>query len=461
MRTPSHSRRLVAALACLALPSLTLAANNVVSGSATIVADNVLHPNGNRYDQVLLTGQSAVLKTDGTKVLRASFLDTNGDIVQAEFSGPGQFTITMDPATYVAPAPAAKYNQAGTNYVTGRPTIAISGNTVDTYVSVFSVGRNNAVNQALFPAGQTYDGVADVGLLSMSGSAVGSVLTGNTRYSASSGMTGIFAPNTAVKNRAILYDIKASSSATPVLAFGSGSTFSQDSGAVLLAGGDLAQPNNASIDVTSGTGATAVQITTVSNVKSDGTAVVRASVAAAATFISGGSGTVKVDGIAVVNTNTGASSGTFAASFTDLIASSNSPFNFSGTVNARWEFSGGNNGTWFVESTTSTSGVNATTKILGTYTYAVTNGGTGFTFTLNYNQVASTVNVPILGPQTTTINIGTSSNPPLPKSLTMTATSTGTGTGSYQYTLTMSNGSTMSFSGNYTPGSPLALPTGS
>jgi hypothetical protein len=460
MRTHSLSRWLIAALAGCAAHTAAFALNNVVSGSATIVADSVLHANGNRYDQVLLTGQSAVLQADGNKVLRASFLDPNGDIVQCEFSGPGQFTITLDPATFVAAGAAAKYNQPGVNYVTGKPTVSVTGNTANTFVSIFTVGRNNAVNQALFPTGMTYDGVADVALLQLSGTAVGSVLTGNARFSSSSGMTGIFAPNTAVQNRAILYDIKASSAATPVLAFGSNSTFAQDSGAILVAGGDLVQPNNAAIDVTAGSGTTSATITTVANVKSDGTTVVRATVSSAVTFISGGSGTVRVDGVAVVNPNTGASSGTFNATFSDLLASSNSPFNFNGVVGVKWNFSGGNSGTWTVESTTTTQGINSTATLSGTYTYAVTNGGAGFTFTMNYERIAATVVVPFLGAQTTTLNITANSNPPLPKTISMTATSSGTGTGSYQYTLTMSNGQQTSFSGNYTPGTPLALPSG-
>lgn len=241
-------------VALLALPSVASAQNNIVSGSAQMVLSNQVHPNGNVYDQVLLTGATATLRADSGQVLRCSFLDANGDIVQAEFSGPGEFTIALDEGSVVAPAPAAKYNQPGVNYMTGRPVITITGSTEDTYVSVFSVGSANAVNQALFKAGETYDGIADVRLLQVTGDKIGGILTGNTRFGGPSGMTGILAPNTSVQRRAILHDIEATGSATPVLQFGSGSTFAQDSGSVLLAGGDLQQPNGAAIDVTAGSG---------------------------------------------------------------------------------------------------------------------------------------------------------------------------------------------------------------
>jgi hypothetical protein len=454
-RLISFRRRCAALLAGCALPLSAFAANNVVSGSAILVGDSIRHANGNLYDQVLLTGQSAVLQADGAKILRCSFLDPNGDIVQCEFSGPGQFTITLDAATFVAAGPAAKYNQPGVNYVTGKPTVKVDGNTASTYVSIFSVGSTTAVNQALFPAGQTYDGVADVQLLQISGAAMASVLAGNTRFSGASGMTGIFAPNTAIANRAILFDIEATGAATPVLQFASGSTFTQDTGAVVVAGGDLIQPNGASIDISSGTGTTLAKIVTVANTRSDGATVARATIASTVTWISGGSGTLLVDGTTVFNPSTGGSSGTFAATFGDLLTSSNSPFKFDGNVAVKWVFSGGNEGTWSVESTTTTQGFNIKSTISGTYTYSVAANGGSFTFTMNYNQIASDTGFgsPVV------LNITAASNPALPKTVAVTATSTGVGTGTYQYTLTMSNGTQTTMSGNYTPTAPLGLPT--
>lgn len=455
MTTPLLLRRLLAALACSAASGLAFAANNIVSGSATLVQDGAQHPNGNVYDQVLLTGQTATLQADGQKILRCSFLDTNGDIVQVEFSGPGQVTITLDAATFVAAGPATKYSQAGVNYVTGKPTVTVVNNTADTYLNIFSVGTVTAVDQSLFLPGETYDGLADVQLVQLSGPTMGALFLGNTRFSAASGMTGIFAPNTSIVWRAVVHDVEASGSATPVLQFGSGSTFTQDSGSILLAGGDLVQANSAAIDVTAGSGSTLASIVTVSNVRSNNTAMQRVTLSSTINWISGGSGTILIDGTAVVDTTTGGTSGTFAATFSDLLASSNSPFNFSGDINIKWVFSGGNNGTWSVETSTTTSGISITSKISGTYTYSVSNNGGSFTFTLNYDQISAGTS---FGPPLV-LPINASSNPALPKSISMTATSTGTGLGTYQYTLTMSNGAQTNFSGNFSPTAPLTLPS--
>lgn len=444
---------LLGLLSSLALAGSALAQSNVIAGSGTVVGPNIKHANGNTYDQVLLTGQTVTLQADSGQIVRCSFLDPNGDIVQCEFSGPGQFKIDLDPATYVAPATAAKYNQPAVSYVTGKPSVTISGNTDQTNVNIFTVGKATAIDQSLFPAGQTYDGVADVQLLTINGPAINAIYTGNTRFSGSSGNTGILAPNTVVKARAVVQDIDASGTATPVLRFGDNSTFSQDLGSILLAGGDLLQTNGAAIDVSTGSGSTLASIVTVANIRSDGSNLVRAAISSTVNWKGGASGTLLLDGTAVVNTSTGASSGTFNANFTDLLASSNSPFgNLNGNVNLKWTFSGGNSGTWSVQSTTTVQGFTITSTISGTYTYSLSGDGKSFSFTLNYDQITSSG---------FTLAINASSNPPLPKSFSVTANQTSATTGTYEYTLTMSNGSKTTVSGNYAPGTPLALPTGS
>src|SRR4051812_34221171 len=82
----------------LASPALSAA---TVSGAAVEVASSIRHPNGNIYDQVLLTGPSATVTngwsdptaaargTSPDKITRIAFVDLNGDIVQVEFSGAG------------------------------------------------------------------------------------------------------------------------------------------------------------------------------------------------------------------------------------------------------------------------------------------------------------------------------------------------------------------------------------
>ena len=72
----------------------------VLEGEGDVVGENIQHPNGNVFDQVLLTGKSVKLQAKPGQITRVSFLDENGDIVQAEFSGTGVFTITLDPETF-------------------------------------------------------------------------------------------------------------------------------------------------------------------------------------------------------------------------------------------------------------------------------------------------------------------------------------------------------------------------
>ena len=78
-----------------------------------------------------------------------------------EFPGKGTFTVTLDPATYVSPRLPPHYNQQ-VGYVTGKPRVVIDGADSSTFFTIFTLGRINAVNQALFPEGQVYDAEADV-----------------------------------------------------------------------------------------------------------------------------------------------------------------------------------------------------------------------------------------------------------------------------------------------------------
>ncbi|MEO5960249.1 MAG: MBG domain-containing protein, partial [Opitutaceae bacterium] len=115
-------------------------------GTATEVGPNLSHPNGNTYDQLLLTGPAAALTADAGQITRVSFVDLTGDIVQIEFSGAGTLAVTLDNAT--GPAPAANYNQPGVSYIQGHAGLVVSDADETTHLSVFSVGRITAVNQA-------------------------------------------------------------------------------------------------------------------------------------------------------------------------------------------------------------------------------------------------------------------------------------------------------------------------
>jgi len=65
-----------------------------------------------------MTGSSVTVTADAGQVTRVSFMDLSGDIVQAEFSGKGSLTISLD--QFKAAAEATTYNQPGVSYVSGR-----------------------------------------------------------------------------------------------------------------------------------------------------------------------------------------------------------------------------------------------------------------------------------------------------------------------------------------------------
>jgi hypothetical protein len=220
-----------------------------VTGSAREVGTNIVHPNGNVYDQVLLTGSAATVEADPGQVTRVSLIDLNDDIIQIELGGKGRLTIALDNAS--GPAAPAKYNQPGVEYMRGHASLTIAGCDATTNISVFSVGRCNAVNQSLFPAGVTYDGIADLARLTIVTdpsnpggiSTFGGIRMGNAQFYESRGTTGIVANNVNVQGPVIIGDVSALLDATPMLIFGVGSQFAT----LTVAGGDLFQQNGRAI----------------------------------------------------------------------------------------------------------------------------------------------------------------------------------------------------------------------
>ena len=78
--------------------------NLVLGGIGDIAGEDIQHPSGNFFDQVLLTGPYIKLKAKPSQITRVSFMDEDEDIVQVEFSGAGTFTVTLDPATFLPAA---------------------------------------------------------------------------------------------------------------------------------------------------------------------------------------------------------------------------------------------------------------------------------------------------------------------------------------------------------------------
>jgi uncharacterized protein (DUF1800 family) len=204
---------------------------------------NILHPGtGFTYDQILLQAAAATVTADPGQIVRMSYVDLSDDIVQVEFSGPGTLSLVLDNPS--GPAPAAKYNQPAVSYMKGHGNIVIAGATENTHVSVFSVGTITAANQALFPAGMTYDGLADIASIAIlsSNGKFGSVRTANTSYFATKGLTGVYAPGVEIVGPMYVGDLDAFTTATPVLVFGSAAD-------ARVTGGDLLQTNAAAVTV--------------------------------------------------------------------------------------------------------------------------------------------------------------------------------------------------------------------
>ena len=258
------------AVITVAAPSVPL----VLDGSGDIAGENIQHANGNVFDQILLTGESVQLQAKPGQITRVSFMDENEDIVQVEFSGNGTFTVTLDPATFLPPAIPPRYNQA-VEYVTGKPSVVIDGADANTFFSIFTVGRINAFNQALFPEGQVYDAQADVTLVEVVNSTgMGGIQLSNTAFSGSTGKTGIDARGIPIGVRLTIGDIDASGDAVPHILFGSGSfTVPAGNPGLRITGGDLLQTNGAAVVVAeSGSTTTGFDtLITQNNFKSDNT----------------------------------------------------------------------------------------------------------------------------------------------------------------------------------------------
>ena len=222
----------------------------VLEGSGEVAGENIQHPNGNIFDQVLLTGQSIKLQAKPGQITRVSFMDEDEDIVQVEFSGSGAFTVSLDPDTFLPSALPPRYNQ-DVMYVTGKPTVVIEGADASTFFSIFTVGTINAVNQALFPEGQVYDAEADVTLVEvLNSTGFGGMQLSNVVFSGSIGKTGVDARGVPIAVRLTVGDIDADGDAVPHLLFGSGSfTVPAGNTGLRITGGDLTQTNEASVVV--------------------------------------------------------------------------------------------------------------------------------------------------------------------------------------------------------------------
>ncbi len=243
-----------------------IATTDKVVGDGSVVGSNIAHPNGNIFDQVLLTAAAATITADSGKVTRTSFIDLSDNIVQVEFSGAGTLSIGLDNAS--GPTAPVNYNQPAVSYMKGHANLVITGADHTTNISVFTVGRATAfdptgVFNILLPAGATnnpanngsplfqghgatvYNGVAGIGFIAIASTdgKFGGVRTADATYFAAEGMTGIYAPGVTFSGPVYVGDISAADAATPVLLLG-GAT-----GNTWITGGDLFQLNGRAVQV--------------------------------------------------------------------------------------------------------------------------------------------------------------------------------------------------------------------
>ncbi len=219
----------------------------VIGAANELEPRDIRHPNGNVFDQVLLEGDAATITADYSpnpelnQITRISFIDLDNDIVQVEFSGPGSLSLVLqNPA---GPALPVNYNQK-INYMKGHAGIVITGATERTHVTVFSVGRATAVNQALFRSDVSYGGTADLAFIAIASfnGRFGGVRAANARFYATSGMTGVFAPNVHFEGPVYVGNISAFDAARPVIQLGSVAD-------ARITGGDLWQANGRELEV--------------------------------------------------------------------------------------------------------------------------------------------------------------------------------------------------------------------
>jgi hypothetical protein len=163
-------------------------------------------------------------------------------ILQFNFWGAATLTFVLENAT--GPATAVNYNQPDVSYMKGHASIIVYNANQTTNLSVFSVGRATAVNQALFRSDVTYDGHADVAFIAIqSGNGLfGGLRAANASFINTKGIAGVYAPGVQFSGPVFIGDINAFDDATPTIVIGGGAE-------TKINGGDLLQTNGRPVTV--------------------------------------------------------------------------------------------------------------------------------------------------------------------------------------------------------------------
>lgn len=229
----------------------------IVEGFGVEIGSN-LALQGGSYDQILLTGTSVTVAADPGQVVRVAFLDEGGDIVQAEFSGKGTMTVSLENARtlgevgYVNRNPDQLLNGKPLAYMQGLATLVVDKPELNTNLGVFAAGPLQNPGFFAGQARQGDNGMADIARVLLVGdpgngagySNMGGIRMGGVVFGAGTGVVGIRGENVAVQTTVAIGDIDARGSGVPTLMFNSNSQFQS----VFVRGGDLRQSNGASFD---------------------------------------------------------------------------------------------------------------------------------------------------------------------------------------------------------------------
>ncbi len=217
----------------------------IVSGEGEEIGSDIPFQD-NIYDQILMTGISVTVEADPGQIVRVSYQDLDFDILQTEFSGAGQLSISL--TDFTGPADPTNINQPGVQYVTGTANFTIQNSDASSNFSLHTVGPvTSPIWDTLVIEGVTYDGIADAQRLTIianpldpGGSVFGGIRMANSLLSGNTGTVGISASDIRVQDVVIIGDLEASDTGLPTLKFSNDSQF----GTLQVAGGDLLQPNN-------------------------------------------------------------------------------------------------------------------------------------------------------------------------------------------------------------------------
>ena len=211
-----------------------------IVGAGDEVASDVT-VNGVTFDQVLLNGQSVTVDPDEGQWARLTWRDAQGEIIQAEYTGDGTISVSLN--AFSGAAEADRYNQPGVLYVGGIAEVTIQGSGANSSLNIYSLGGatdlvvdpndplnfDASLNPFLDP-NETY-GQADIQNLRIindpngAGDLFGSIGAGNVHFSGDNGLIGISAPNTDIINKVNVGGLTSTNAGVPTLSFGFTSLF--------------------------------------------------------------------------------------------------------------------------------------------------------------------------------------------------------------------------------------------